>query len=468
MRALRVRSFPGWSAAVLPRVRRLSARRVVRYLWALPLETRFLVFSLVVLVTGALVIGGWVSRAIRDGVLARSGATSALYAESFLGPELRDESVDAPLSPEVVQRLDKLFASTRFGERVVSFKLWGPTGVVRYARDDRLIGSVFPIDDALARAFDGEVVSRISNLSAAENEYEADRWTELVETYAPVRSSETGEVYAAAEFYELPDELLTAVGEAQRTGWLIVGAATMVMFLLLNGMVRGASRTIGRQNVSLRDLSDRLRRASAQKVETDEEVFRRVSQDLHDGPAQDLALANLRIGAVQKATRDSAAATDVDRIAEAVDRALAGIREISAEMRLPELSGLSFRAVVLLAADEHERRSGETVEVLGDDGAFVPDGPAATTIYRVVTEALNNAALHAGPGRRRVTFDSGEHGCRIRIEDDGHGFIPASAPEGLGIRGMRERAEVLGGRLSVRSWPGRGTAVELVLPETTQ
>ncbi len=440
-------------------------RRLLRYLWSLSLETRFLMFSLLVLVTGALVIGGWVSRAIRDTVLARTGATSALYAESFLGPELHRQSVDGPLDPVLVERLDSLFTSTRFSERIVSFKLWGPNAVIRYARDERLIGRAFAMDDALTRAFAGEVVSRISNLTDIENEYEASRWPRLVETYAPVHSSETGEVIAAVEFYELPDDLLAEIGSSQRTGWVIVGTATVVMFLLLNGMVRGASRTIRGQTISLRELSDQLRRVSAQKVETDEAIFRRVSQDLHDGPAQDLALANLRIGAVQSATRNSAVAADVDRIAGAVDDALAAIREISADMRLPELSGLPLRDVVLLAARAHEDRSGEVVEVTGDDAAVVPGGPAATTIYRVVAEALNNAALHAGPGRRRVSFECGAHEWIVRIQDEGAGFDPAHAPQGLGLRGMRERAEVLGGRLSVWSRPERGTTVELVLPE---
>jgi signal transduction histidine kinase len=428
------------------------------------LETRFLVFSLVVFVAGALVIGGWVSRSIRDGVLASSGATSALYADSFLGPELQGESVDGPLTPELIQRLDSLFASTRFGERIVSFKLWGAGGVIRYARDERLIGRVFEADDALAEAFDGAVVSNISNLTEEENEFEASRWSRLVETYAPVRSAETGEVIAAAEFYELPDDLESELQSSQQTGWLIVGAATLAMFVLLNGLVRRASATIRRQHTALAALTGQLQKVSLQKVETDEAVMRRVSQDLHDGPAQNLAFANLRIGVVQASTRDTSVATDVEKIGTAVEEALKEIREISAEMRLPELGGLSLRDIVARAAAEHENRSGETVEVRGNDAAEVLGVAAATTIFRVVTEALSNAARHAAPGERRVLYDCGEVDCRVQVEDDGPGFHPLHIPEGLGLRGMRERAALLGGRLMVRSEPGRKTIVELVLP----
>ncbi len=457
-------------SALLPRTislrRAPSLQRLARGAWELPLDTRFLLFSLVVLVSGALVIGGWVSRSIEKGVLARSGATSALYADSFLGPELRGESLDGPLGPELVQRLDDLFTSTRFGERIVSFKLWGPNGEVRYARDKRLIGRVFGAEGGVSQAFGGNVVSSISALSEDENEFEASRWSRLVETYAPVRSSETGEVIAAAEFYELPDDLEAELRDSQRTGWLIVGAATLVMFLLLNGMVHRASTTIRRQHVELAGLTDRLRTVSAQKVETDEAVLRRVAQDLHDGPAQNLAVANLRIGAVQAVTHDTPAARDVERIATAVEEALTEVRAISAEMRLPDLGGLSLRDVVLRAAAEHESRSGESVDVQGNDALEVVGVAAATTIFRVVTEALTNAARHAAPGGRRVTYDCGEFDCRIQVEDEGPGFDPERTPEGLGLRGMRERAALLGGQLNLRSNPRLRTVVELVLPRS--
>ena len=174
----------------------------------------------------------------------------------------------------------------------------------------------------------------------------------------------------------------------------------------------------------------------------------------------------MRIGAVEAATRDTPAEEDVKRIAAAVEKALSEVREISAEMRLPELGGLSLGEVVILAAAEHENRSGESVAVRGDGGVDVPGLAAATTIFRVVMEALANAARHASPGGRRVTYGCGEVDCRIQIEDDGPGFDPAGTAAGLGLRGMRERAALLGGQLTVRSNRPLGTVVELVLPRS--
>lgn len=218
------------------------------------LELRFLVFSLIVLLAGALVIGTWVSRAISDGVLSRSAATSALYAESFLGPAIHDVAFDEPLPSDLVGDLDDLFVETPFGEQVVSVKMWAPDGTVRYARDPDLVGRQFPVNGGLARALDGDVTSHISSLGRAEHAYEAARWSRLLETYVPIWSPEQNEVVAVAEFYELPDDLLAQLRTARLTGWAIVGSATIAMFVLLNGMMRAASKTIRAQNATLNQL----------------------------------------------------------------------------------------------------------------------------------------------------------------------------------------------------------------------
>ncbi len=465
------RSFPAlrrapWRTARRT-TRRVRPRNIARWLWVLPLELRFLGFSLLVLVVGALVIGGWVSSAIRNGVVDRSGEVAALYVESFMSPELQDEPHTGPLRPAVLERFDTLLDTTGLGDGIVSFKVWSRDGAIRYATDSSLVGARFDLEHGLAAAFSGAVVSHISNLAEAENRYEATRWDQLLETYAPIRSVTTGEVIAVAEFYQLPDDLLADIRGSQRTAWIIVGVATLVMFLLLNGLVRNASRTIRSQTKTMQDLTDQARRAGLARIETDEEVFRRMSQDLHDGPVQGLALATLRIDAVQAATRGTPAARDADLVARAVETSLAEVRQISTDMRLPDLRTLSLSALLRRAADEHHARTGERAIVQGLGGERVPSGPAATTIFRVVAEALANAARHAGPGLRRLNYDWSGPVCRITVSDHGRGFDPATTPEGLGLRGMRERVALLGGRLSLTSRPGIGTRVELFLPDET-
>jgi signal transduction histidine kinase len=91
-------------------------------------------------------------------------------------------------------------------------------------------------------------------------------------------------------------------------------------------------------------------------------------------------------------------------------------------------------------------------------------------IYRVMQEALNNALKHSGGDTVRVTLQNAGGRIRMRVEDDGLGFDPDKEVEsrdpltGYGLQGMRDRAEIIGGRLSIDSDPGRGTSVCLELP----
>jgi signal transduction histidine kinase len=407
-----------------------------------------------------------VSRAIERSVVDRTGEVAAVYVDGFVGPELQQEPFTGPLQAGTLAELDGLL-DTELGTGIVSFKVWSRDGVVRYATDASLIGLAPPAGDGFTAALGGRSASHVSGLDEEENRYEQARWDELLETYAPIHSSRTGDVIAVAEFYQETDALLADIGRSQRTAWLIVALATFAMFLALNGLVRSASRTIRHQTARLQDLADRIQTVSAAKVQTDEAVLRRVSQDLHDGPAQDLALANLRMGVVREAARGTSAASDATAVASAVDRALRSVRRVSMEMRTPALDGLSVGDIARRAAAEHEHRSGESVVVEAASVGVVPRGATATTTYRVVSEALTNAARHAGPGLRRVRVDSRSAGCTVTVEDDGVGFDAHTTAEGLGRRGMRERAAVIGAQLVVRSMPGSGTTVELFLPEDT-
>jgi len=88
------------------------------------------------------------------------------------------------------------------------------------------------------------------------------------------------------------------------------------------------------------------------------------------------------------------------------------------------------------------------------------------TLYRIAQEALHNVVKHASARQVRLEVGRVADGVRLRVIDDGRGFDPSGVPDGhLGITGMRSRAERLGGRLTVSSAAGRGTTIEVVVPE---
>jgi signal transduction histidine kinase len=96
---------------------------------------------------------------------------------------------------------------------------------------------------------------------------------------------------------------------------------------------------------------------------------------------------------------------------------------------------------------------------LGDRGRLAPD--TESTIYRLVQEALTNAAKHAGAERVRIEVARVNGTVEVLVEDDGCGFDPGAPTTGLGLVGMRERVELTGGRLEIRSQPGTRVSARL-------
>ena len=451
----------------------------------LSLASQFLLASLVVLVLGMLVTGTWVSEAIERGVLNRSAALTALYVDSVLSPHLEALGSKPYLDAEQVATLDRLLAETPLGQRVLAFKVWSPQGQVLYSPDRRLMGQEFGVDEGLARALQGEVSAELSDLDEPENAYERERWSRLLEVYAPFRADNpSGRILGAVEFYQAPDELDGEVATARAGSWAVVGAVTLVVYLLLAGIVKRGSDTIvrqqrvlHRQEAALRErvvelsnlleqnamLHDRVSRAAQRTTALNEQALRRIGADLHDGPGQALGLALLRLDGPDGAGADP---QTLSVVRGAVQDALAEIRAISTGLRLPELAPLEVEQVATRAVAAHARRSGTTVDLQLEGLPMQAPLPIKITLFRALEEALSNATRH-GLGRGVVARVEGEaDGLRLTVSDRGPGFCPtAERPGGhLGLANMRERAELLGGTFEVRSAPDQGTTVVLWLP----
>lgn len=468
--------------AALRRLRRLAAP-LAAAAGKVTLFQRFMLLSLAILVVGAYVIGSYTAGEIEARVIQRTSAITALYVDSFVSPHLQELATSGTISPDHSADLDGLLSTTPLGRKIVAFKIWDTSGRVLYANNNRqLIGRQFSVEGDLAQALDGEVAAEISNLDSDENQFERPQYDHLLEVYAPVHAKDSGEIIGASEFYQDPSELESEVSSSQRKGWLIVGGATGAMYLLLVGMVRGASTTISRQHGRLEELArqnaalaKRVRRAAAQKSETDERLLMRIAQDLHDGPAQDVSLALLRLEAVggtgQAPGGAASTEADIELMRAALSGAIKDIREIAAGLRLPELEKLRLSQVVDRAVEEHQEKTGDRVKVTIAPGLRAAELPVKIAVYRVVQEALNNSYQHAGVDEEEVDLRLSEASLWLEVSDRGVGLDGPAEPRGtakgrapLGLRGMRERVEMLGGTLEVISEPGSGTTVRAVIP----
>lgn len=452
----------------------------------LSLARQFILASFVVLLASGLTLASWASREIEEGVLHRTAAISSLYVDGVVSPHLQSLRWRTYLNADEYAALDRIVSQSRFGERIVSLKVWAPDGRIIYSRDRELVGQVFPIEGGLADAVRGGVTAHLSDLNDIENSLERRSYSQLLEVYIPVREESTREgsesqIIAVTEFYQLPDELLGEIAAARSRSWGIVAIITGTMFVLLTGIVKRGSDTIASQQRELQKkvgelssllgenaaLTLRVRQAAQRTSALNEQALRRISADLHDGPGQALALGLLRIDALhEQNSRSGTECQDVVLVQRAMRDALDEIRAISSGLRLPGLQELTVADVAQRVTRDHARRGGAPVSL--HLGPLPGDAPLAHKIalYRSIQEALSNATRHAEGAEVHVSVGCDSDELTLAVQDRGPGFdVAESGARGrLGLVGMRERAELLGGSFRVDSAPGRGTTVEIRWP----
>ena len=264
------------------------------------------------------------------------------------------------------------------------------------------------------------------------------------------------------------------MNEAQLHSWLVVAAVTASMFGLIYGIVARGSRLIESQRASLNDkvetlsqllhqnqtLRRRLEQATRRTADLNERHLRRISAELHDGPAQLLAFASLRFDSVADGT---ATADEASRVRTALAEAMRDIRNTCRGLTLPELADLSVSDVLSTAVAAPDPRPATEVTLVKMDELPNLSQAEKICIYRFVQEALNNATRHAGGKSLSVTAKADEHGVTLAVADKGPGFDRTLSSEGLGLIGLEERIAGLGGSLSIETAPDRGTILTMKL-----
>ena len=352
-----------------------------------------------------------------------------------------------------------------------------------YASDPAIVGGTFTPAEGLLEAWGGEVSASMEGLDDDESAGEAALGLPLLEIYSPVREVWTGEVIAVAEFYAVEDLLVRDLSAARRESWMIVAGVFALAGASLFGIVSAGGRTIARQQAALRAEAERNRAiadqnaalreravsASARATAVTERRLRQASADLHDGPAQYLGLAALRLDRAMPDSDEGRKEAGVIR--EAVTTALAEIRTISRGLSLPDLERATLADVVARAVEMHARQAGDAVD-LNWEGARDPavDLSSKTCTFRFLQEALSNAYRHGGGGPVRIEVAVEPETLRLVVRDNGAGFDPAAPtlrPDGgQGLAGLRDRAESIGGHIEIDSGPD-GTAISLHLPRVS-
>jgi signal transduction histidine kinase len=240
----------------------------------------------------------------------------------------------------------------------------------------------------------------------------------------------------------------------------VIAGGSVVLFLLALARMGGLAGEVAVQSERKRVMQTVLRATEQERL--------RLAADLHDGPVQELTALRYSLNRartrVQRGQHEEAeallAGLEVD-----LATGIGGLRRLMSELRPAVLDEQGLEAALLNQARAFEAASGVACDIRsGLDARLAPE--LETVLYRVTQESLNNIGKHARASRVTVSLATENGGVRLRIHDDGVGFDPLAARElvgdgHFGLAGMRERVEMVGGRLVVDSVPGEGTTVDV-------
>ncbi len=440
------------------------------------LVNEFLLLSGIILLFGALVIGWWINHEIEQQVLDNSLKTTAIFVDSTVAPHLWELSDLGQITAMQKKHLDQLLKSNIRSGEFVAFHIAKPDGTLVYSSLDIPAGT-----DMRTRGMQVALRGQVFSEETQQIDFappSAQQYPNMIETYFPVHDETGTKIIAIASFYQSLDLLRQSILEAQLQGWVVVGISTFLMYVLLFGLMRRGNDTIEHQKLDLAESRQQIQRAAVSAAEVNEAAMRRLGADLHDGPAQDLGIALMRMEPLRQAvdqlqtgqgTPDpEVMAFDLNLIHTALQSSLQEIRNMAGGLRLPDLQTLDIAGTIRKASADYSRKTGRQVSVEGPEELAGNDA-LKSAAYRIVQETLNNGHLHGNPTVQEVSFSSDGDVLTLAISDNGNGFDPQhvferSGRRQLGLAGLQERAEILGGHMSITSAPGEGTTVEAMLP----
>ena len=227
-----------------------------------------------------------------------------------------------------------------------------------------------------------------------------------------------------------------------------------------------------RVSSSARHYATLYRQASERLVTAHEDERARLARDLHDGVGQTLTAVMLTLDAVDReftaddASVTGAARTSLHRARTLAATALADTRDVAAKLRPTRVHEIGLGAALRNLAGS----AGASVELRFDPDLLPPgllEPEVEIDLYRIVQEAVGNAARHSRANRIWIGARIVDGTVRLVVGDDGVGFASADRERGLGLDGMLERAAIHGGSVDVRSRAGDGTRVDIVVPVTS-
>jgi PAS domain S-box-containing protein len=211
----------------------------------------------------------------------------------------------------------------------------------------------------------------------------------------------------------------------------------------------------------IRSLSEHLRNIR-------EEERKHVAREIHDELGQELTVLKMDVGSLIKKIPqpDDIMRKRLASFSELVDNIAQSVRRISSELRPSLLDDLGLPAAISWHLEEFGKRSSIKTRFTEPKEEWVLPDAVKTNLFRILQEALTNVVRHSKATEVRVKLERDDHTITLHIFDNGVGYSTERSQNGntLGILGMRERANIIGGKLEIETMPGNGTKIVVTVP----
>jgi signal transduction histidine kinase len=247
----------------------------------------------------------------------------------------------------------------------------------------------------------------------------------------------------------------------ERQVYLFLGA-TLTAILLTSLYVIYANRHLFAQ---LATLSEQRSDLAQKLISTQESTLRHISRELHDEFGQILTAVGSMLGRAEKhMSEDSPMRTELKEVRDVTQTTLDNVRSLSQALHPVMLDEAGLESTVDWYLATVEKQTGTDISYEKSGISFPVGGSASIHVYRVLQEALNNVTRHSEAREAWVRLRFTMWDLELEVEDHGRGFSADAPKPGIGLVAMRERAELLGGRLEVSQPPAGGTLVRLRVP----
>jgi signal transduction histidine kinase len=220
-----------------------------------------------------------------------------------------------------------------------------------------------------------------------------------------------------------------------------------------------------------RHMQEQLRLLSRQLLSAQEEERKKISRELHDVIAQTLTSIHVRLAALKKeaALDTRGLERNIARTQQLVERSVNIVHRFARELRPTVLDDLGLVPALHTLMKRFREQTGIRVSLSAPAAANQVNSDKRTVLFRVAQEALTNVARHAQASQAEVRIRKLDGAICMRISDDGKGFqtdlvLHAKKSKRLGLLGMRERLEMVGGNITIESEPGNGTTIQAQVP----